>query len=184
MKRKLLYFCAVCLLLLALVGCSSTSKATSLEFIPYEHEDGVFYAEFPGTPEVITETISTPLGDTQFNMYMIELEDSAFAVLFNEYPDGAIDGIDPKLMLNEGASAAIDTMNGTLIEEKDCTFEGYPSKEYKYSGSQDGIEITIYNKVFLVDNRLFHLQIINADTDEYLDHYDDFFNSFKLSKQI
>lgn len=73
-------------------------------------------------------------------------------------------------------------MDGELIEEKDYTFEGYPGKEAKYSFSIDGGEYTVYTKMILIDNRLFQLQIMNGDTDEYLDHYDDFFNSFKLSK--
>ncbi len=182
MKRKLLYFCGVCLLLLALVGCSSASKAASLEFIPYEHEDGVFYAEFPVTPEAYTETSPSPVGDIQFNMYMSEVENALFLVTFNDYPDAVMEVMDSASLLNKGASDAVAAIDGTLIEEKDYTFEGYPGKEVKYSGSRDGLELTIYHKVFLVDNRLFQLQIINADTDEYLDHYDDFFNSFKLSK--
>ncbi|QUH20477.1 hypothetical protein [Alkaliphilus sp. B6464] len=93
-----------------------------------------------------------------------------------------MEATDSASFLNKSVSSAVAAADGTLIEEKDYTFEGYPGKELKYSGSQDGMELTIYHKIFLVDNRLFQLQIMNADTDEYLDHYDNFFNSFKLSK--
>ncbi len=183
MKRKLLYFCGVCLLLLALVGCSSASKTVSLEFVPYEHEDGIFYVDFPGTPEIITEITPTPVGDIQLNMYATEVENASFLVAFNDFPDVIIDAMDPASLFNDSISNVVDAFDGgKLIEEKDYTFEGYPAKEFKLSGSSDGVDVILYQKIILVDNRLFQIQIVNSGAEKYLDHYDDFFNSFKLSK--
>lgn len=181
MKRKLMYLLGICILLLALVGCNSSEKAVNLEFTPYEQEDGAFYVDFPGIPEVMTETVPTPVGDISFYMYLVELDNSAFSVAFNDYPEEVMEVLDPTTALDDAVQGAVASTDGTLIEQKDYSFEGNPGKEFKYTGTESGTKFTVLQRAFIVDNRLYQLQII-SESDKYLDYHEDFFNSFKLSK--
>ncbi|MCB9262987.1 MAG: hypothetical protein H6607_11490 [Flavobacteriales bacterium] len=80
--------------------------------------------------------------------------------------------------LHEGARKAAKGLNGQIIEENRITIDSFPGNETKID-FRNGFAI-IHSKMFLVESKMYLLQVIYPTENKGNRDIDKFFNSFRL----
>lgn len=198
-KRIAAMILGVFLLNSALVGCgtSTTNPVSNVENLQKEapidasvdelsdesgklQEEG-FAIHFPNEPEYTSEAVPSPLGDIAFHIYMLEEDDIVYMLGFNEYPEEFMSSIADKEALFQGAiEGASSGAQVAVVEQKDISLGQHEGKQVKYEGSYDGENVTIYQQVFLVENRMYQLNVTTASENDFHEDIQSFFNSFEI----
>ncbi|TCO76851.1 hypothetical protein [Marinisporobacter balticus] len=181
MKKIITMFVLVCLLSSALMGCGDGKVEETFETL--NCEDGGFTVDFPGKPENTPQTIQTALGDIVMNTYMVEKEHIAYICTYNDYPEEFIKKTDTNELLMSGCNGAITNSNGKNEKITDITLGEYPGKDLIFEGEEDGNMFKIHQKIYIVGNRMYQLNIATDKEEENKENINKFFESFKLTSK-
>lgn len=152
----------VALLLLLL---ANTVRADEWEKLT--DEKGNFTVKVPGKPKKQTQTVDTELGKVEAIYYLVELKEGkgAFAVAFNDYPKDFVAKADAEAVLDGAREGNIKPHNGKVTSETKIKLDGFPGREYTFSGKLggDGEPITGNVRLYLVGDRLYQLMVLASE---------------------
>jgi hypothetical protein len=134
-------------------------------------------------PEGKVQTISLPLktaaGNTTLNMHAVELANKhSFALLYNDYPAGAIQAGAEEQALDGAAQGLSTTMPGAKIQSsKKLTLGSYPGRELVAAAPAVG---SIRVRIYLVKDRMYQVMTIGSNEFVNSQQAEQFLNSFRL----
>ncbi len=179
MRKYILLFAAFCL----------CAQVVAQDWKKLKKEDFEFRVEFPVTPESSQQSVPTDIGPQIMDMYSGDMTGSRttgnlfFSMIRTEYPAEYFENADDqfeKERLDGAVNGAVTNVNGSLLSQEFVSFNGYPGRE---------IIIGVYNNtsflhmnVYLVDNKLYILQVIADDKKKENEERQRFFESFDLIK--
>ena len=157
------------------IGCGPR-----FEWKPFESDDGWFGIEFPGRPRKEKMPTPSPLGTIDIHMYSITLNKGAYAVGYFDFP--AADQVDMESgtfieSMARGSYTNIGTGNFT---KKSINFEGYPGLETEGEIRQGSISGIARIRYYVVQGRVFLLQVLGERSFVNSENTAKFFNSFRL----
>ncbi len=157
------------------VGCASR------KWEPYESKDGWFRADFPGRPVVETMPLATAAGNINIHMVSVTRRNGAYGVGYVDFPEVKTDvNMESDEFIESMARGSFSTIGTGDYTKKKITFEGYPGLEAEgdvRSGSARGRARLRY---YVVEKRIYILEVIGENSFVNSSNTDKFFNSFKL----
>jgi hypothetical protein len=179
MQMKRLIFLVIAVLVIGGMACDSFKK-----WEPFESEKGWFRAEFPGRPSIRKMPMATRAGTIDINMIMVERSSGAYAVGYFDFPEVKTDvNLESQEFIETMAKGSFTTMGTGNFTKKVIDFEGYPGLEAEgefKKGSASGLARIRY---YVVEKRVYMLEVIGTNSFVNSGDTDKFFNSFKLIYQ-
>ncbi len=173
-------------LILLVLAISLGFMLTSDWFLMKSEAQG-YQIEFPEKPSSNVQTVNTEAGPVDMHIHMLDLSkkenDSNLIYLssFAQYPDSLVHS-DRKEQLagffKETIDGLIGSIDGKLMNERDVQIGEYEGREVKIN-FQDGMAI-IRIRVYLVQNKVYMLQVITKTENDSNDSISHFMNSFAL----
>ncbi|MEH6537810.1 MAG: hypothetical protein V7719_15520 [Psychroserpens sp.] len=156
--------------------------ANAQEWAKYKSTELAFVADFPAIPTSKLQKVQTDAGEIDMNMRMctpvLDDDNLIYSVIRSDYPeDNFIDATDEfnNSVLDGSVKGAVNNVQGTLVFDKNLSFNGYPSRQIK-------IDITggfIYINVYLIVNTMYITQVIcekdkdnNTDIKKFQDSFE------------
>jgi len=118
--------------------------------VPFDG-DG-FSASLPTAPQRRTQDVSTPAGPVTVVFYLSEAGTSAYIVSYIDLPNGQGD-------LPGAIAGAAKSVGGSVREEKETTYNGFPARDARITGAKGG-RATLFARVILAKGRLYQLQYV------------------------
>jgi len=152
-----------------------------------KNQDQGYQIEFPKEPSVSVQTVKTKAGPVDMHINMLDLskkeEDSNLIYLssFAQYPDSLVHSDKKDQLagfLKETVDGLVGSIDGEILSQKDIKIDSYEGKEVKIN-FQDGMAI-IRIRVYLVQNKVYMLQVITKTENDSNESISKFMNSFSL----
>lgn len=142
------------------------------------HEDGKFKINFPGEPEISTQTQPTQAGDIEITMFMYEKSATeVYMVSYNDYPSAVMEqGGSIEDMLDGAVNGYVSTIGGSVEEQESITLNGNKGIYVKAKSDQYYVVL----KDYVVGNRLYQVGIMRDGSYPTEKAIDSFINSFEL----
>jgi hypothetical protein len=173
--------------LILLVLVISSGFIMTSDWFLVKSEDQGYQIEFPKEPTPSVQSVKTEAGMVDMHIHMLDLskkgDDSNLIYLssFAQYPDSLVHS-DRKEQLagffKETIEGLIGSIDGEMLDEKAVQIGEYPGKEVNIN-FQDGMAI-IRIRVYLVENKVYMLQVITKTENDSNDSISRFMNSFAL----
>lgn len=128
------------------------------KFEPYHSDQGQFSVLFPGKPTKKLQLLRTPAGEIDLWMFSAGSKKSVFVVGYADYPQRLINNSDPTRMLDGARDGAVRNVRGSLVDETEIDFYGYPARELEIEVPQKG---TVGARLILIDNRLYQVMVVS-----------------------
>lgn len=181
-----LKFISVAILLFTMCVVSSGFSFEDKWFLMTAEEFG-YQIEFPKEPVANTQTINTKAGPVDMHINLLDLtqdgEDKNMVYLssFAEYDESLVhsnkvDQLDD--FFKETVEGLVKGVNGKLLVQNKIQLGEYQGREMKID-FQNGIAI-IWVRVYLVENRVYMLQIISKTENDGNPSIKRFMDSFSL----
>lgn len=180
--KKLLFL--PLLLLVVLSACKGDKKASgdtdSFKNGVFTSVDGLFSISFPEEPVFSEENIETGLGDIRMASYIHEVSDNkAYMVAYSDYPSMLINLAGKEELLQGAKQGALASLNiDNVFEERVLNKDGHTGL---YFSGNDGEDYHIEYEMYLKENRLYQVAIIESSGKIGSDTDKKFFSSFKLN---
>lgn len=155
-----------------------TACAQQQNWFSMESKEGRFSVSMPGHPKEIPQIINTPVGEIDTHPLVLRRQNTAFIVMYSDYPKEYFKDQDMKSILDSFRDGAVKNTQGTLLLEKILTLGPYPGREIIIA-TPNG-EGTSTDRFFLVGNRLYQLIVACPKADRYSPDINQFLESFKL----
>ena len=147
------------------------------KFEPYHSDQGQFSVLFPGKPTKKLQSVSTPVGEIDLWMFSAGSKKSGFAVGYGDYPQKIINESDPAKLLDGTRDGAVSNVLGSLVNETELDFHGYPARELEIEVPQ---KATVRARLILIDNRLYQVMVVSQSA-RILDRKgSEFLDSFRV----
>ena len=127
--------------------------------------------------------MDTDAGPIEVHMFVAEQGQKAWLVGYSDYPEALVEASDPATMLAGARDGAVSNVNGQLVSDAEITLNGYPGREFSASVTQNGQEIVLRQRVYMVGNRLYQVVVIAPKGEENSTEVEDFFQSFRLTAE-
>ena len=171
------------LILLATVCFSFTIN----DWFKYASAEGKYQIQMPKQPVEQPQVIETELGELTLNMVMYDAsadgdENFIYLVNYTDYPTELIDSENADLVeefLTASVNGSAANVGGEIVETKDISINDYPGKEVLIELEMGTAVIDM--KVYLVNNRMYMLQVITTPDNLNNSNALKFFESFKLN---
>ena len=173
--------------LILFISVLSSGFIITSDWFLIKNNDQGYQIEFPKEPSVSVQTVNTKAGPVDMHINMLDLskkdEDSNMIYLssFAQYPDSLVHS-DRKEQLSgffkETLDGLVSSIDGKIISKKDVKIDSYPGKEVKIN-FQDGMAV-IRIRVYLVQNKVYMLQVITKTEKDSNESISKFMNSFSL----
>jgi hypothetical protein len=156
---------------------SPTPSASLSDWIEYRSDKGGFSVLLPKQPQEQTDLIDTTGGTTQMTMALIESDDFAAGVSYNDIPQAALNGSDAAALLKGGREGTAKNLKGQLVSDKPISLGAYSGTEFAVTAPGD---ILYQARAYVVGKRLY--QVIFIAPQDKVDQFDvqAFFDSFTL----
>ncbi|WP_432662387.1 hypothetical protein R9X47_17825 [Wukongibacter baidiensis] len=179
MKKIIVSFILVCLLASVVTGCSSNSAPTFKTFTP---EDASFSIDFPGDPTTQSQSMDTPSGEMKINTFMLEGKEAVYTVATTLLPEEVLNQPVDEFLMN-ACNGAVAQTQGTNDVIEDVTIDGYAGKYVIYDINNNGKAAKAHQKIFVAENTMYQLMVINVDDEKSKESREKFFNSFSITKK-
>lgn len=182
MKKSIVIFIVISMVIGALVGCSKlTGKEASKfgdDYIKFETQEGGFSILLPEQPkhEVQSSVIGTVNMD--LNMYYVTNDNGEYGVAYGDFPDTIMKSVNIDKLLDGLRDGMISTTKTKLLNEEKITIDKFQGKELKLE-IEDGQKIAI-NRLFFAKNRMYMLSVEKLKGQETGDDVSTVLDSFKL----
>jgi hypothetical protein len=164
--------------LLAAFHANAYAEGEKSAFKVYKHKAGKLEILMPGTPKEDSSVEKTVAGDITLWQASVILTSKAYFVSYSDMPKSTWGG-DVKKMLEGARDGAAQRVKGKVVADRAIKLAGkYPGREFKVV--VDKMELT--QRVFLVEHRLYQVNmgcLAGSCTDTEVQ---DYLNSFKLAK--
>jgi hypothetical protein len=132
---------------------AGAGQAASGQLVPFQGTNG-FTVLMPPNPTQDDRVQDTPGGQVQ--VHIAEAQDPAGKYLstLSEFPQGSLDRIKSKDLLDSLQQATVQSMGGTLVGAHDIDVAGLPGREFTATDPQ-GSEVTA--RVFVAGSRVYTL---------------------------
>ncbi|MBL0133382.1 MAG: hypothetical protein IPP79_04855 [Chitinophagaceae bacterium] len=175
------------ILLVALLAGISGFKPI-VDWFQYLSKDGNYTIKMPIEPQVQSQNINTAMGEITMFMAMVEADENDDNLLymsaFSEYP---VDKISSSLskegqdrFFKGAAEGAAKNMNGKVRTIKETSYKGFPARMIYADVSLGGQDFVAQQKLILVNNKFYMLQIFTKPQKEDNGNSKKFFDSFEL----
>ena len=169
------------------VSVLCTGFIVTSDWFLMKNKDQGYQIEFPKEPSVSVQTVNTKAGPVDMHINMLDLsnkdEDQNMIYLssFAQYPDSLVHS-DRKEQLagffKETLDGLVSSIDGKILSKEDVKIDSYPGKEVKIN-FQDGMAI-IRIRVYLVENKVYMLQVITKIEKDSNESISKFMDSFSL----
>lgn len=131
----------------------AAGQAASGQLVPFQGSNG-FTVLMPPNPQKNDRVQDTPGGQVQ--VHIAEAQDPAGKYLstLSEFPQGSLDRIKSKDLLDSLQQATVQSMGGTLVASHDIDVAGLPGREFTATDPQ-GSEVTA--RVFVSGSQVYTL---------------------------
>lgn len=171
MKRHIILFVFVMLLI---SGCTTQEPPQLEELVS---EEGGFSIMLPGKPKFETKTINTEAGYLTTNIYVVEANGVAYAVMYTDYPEEAIANLTAEQILDNARDGSVANSFGTLVKEEIISINGNPGRYITIAVKGGGIR----QRGYLVNNRIYSIAIATSSDKMFIKTISKVLESFKLS---
>lgn len=139
---------------LALAGC------WSLTWQDFLAPDGAFRILMPGLPELRVQTIQTPYGEQEQQIYEVDRGPQAYMIGFTVLPPDVLAEYPADVLLDDAVGRGVAAVNGTVQRFEQTTFAGHPARRVVIEVADgDGV---IHARFVMVDDRLYQIAAIVA----------------------
>ncbi len=165
---------------LALAGVAAAqSDAAWKEF---SSPEGRFSVLLPGTPQQQSQTQPIAGGSIATNLYIVNVGTGFYGVTVGDYPKEIIAKKAADVHLNDTRDGLLRQVKGELLSEQPISSQGFPGREIKISASRGGKNLVAYDRMFLVDDRLFQALVVVETKDDNSRDIRKFLDSFRFVK--
>lgn len=155
----------IMLALLFMLSFALTASAAD-EWAETTSEAGKFKVMLPGATTYKAQSVDTPIGKIEMHTYMSETETGAAGVLYSDFPAAQIAASDVDTLLTNARDGAVGNVKGKLTSDKAIKVGDHPGREFTFSvGTGDDVQFNGWQRVFLVNNRMYQLIVITAGKD-------------------
>jgi hypothetical protein len=161
-----------------LVVVFSVTACAQKKWTVLESKEGQFSVSMPGSPTETSRILNASFGEILAHFWILRLGDSAFSVVYSDYPEGYVREQGPKMVLDSSRDGAVEGTQGTLLTEFIVKLGSYPGREIKIAVANG--EATSRDRFFLVGRRLYQLVVASPKAQSYSPDIGRFFESFKL----
>jgi TonB family protein len=127
----------------------------------FSSAEGRFSVLLPGTPTEKVEFHDSPVGKLEVHIFTLRTF-AEYLVMYVEYPPNIEEEGNVRAFLDRIRDGSLEGVNGTLLEEKDISFEGHPGRFMRAQIVDDHV---IRVRIFVVKNRLYQVGVIMRDKD-------------------
>ena len=165
---------------------SSGFVLTSDWFLMKNKEQG-YQIEFPKEPTASVQTVKTKAGPVDMHINMLDLskkdvdDNLIYLSSFAQYPDSLVHSDNKeelKGFFKETIEGLVGSIDGEILSRKEVKIDSYDGREVKIN-FQDGMAI-IRIRVYLVENKVYMLQVITKTENDSNESISKFMNSFSL----
>jgi len=153
-----------------MTGCQKS------EWTRYDSEAGRFSVLFPGPPETREAPLDTEVGQLTLYATLYEQRDKVFTIMYGDYPESFVTQSDPADILEGGVEGMVASKQGTKLQDRNISIDGYPGREIVYRNPNP--DITVKARLFMVQNRLYMVmqmtrsaQFSHHEADKFLDSF-------------
>jgi hypothetical protein len=149
----------------------------------FKPEGGGFSIVPPYALQETSQTVDTEAGPLEIRMFAAEQGQQAWLVGYSDYPEELVQASDPAAMLAGVRDGAVSNVNGQLVSDVEATLAGYPGREFSATVTQNGQEMVMRERVYLVGNRLYQILVVVPKGEENSQEVEAFFESFQLTAE-
>ena len=167
-------------LLMIIGGAIAFAAEDSAQWINYTSPTGRYSVLMPSQPKLITQEGKTSSGG-KVPQYVAVAEDSSATYMMAYFDYTAANSFS----FDKARDGMLSNVKGTLLSEKSISLGGYPGREAKISGNNNGVEFLARVRFYDVNKRVYIIQFIVSktnDTSEAAATATKFFDSFKVVK--
>ena len=114
------------------------------------------------------------------HMFLAEQGQESWAVVYADYPEEVVQASDPDAMLDGAVAGAASNVGGEVVSKAEIALDGSPGRECTISLVQNGQDMVLRARIFLVGNRLYQIMVIVPKGEENSQEIDSFLQSFQL----
>jgi hypothetical protein len=174
MKRVM--FVIIVVLVIVIMACDAFKK-----WEPYTSDDGWFSIEFPGRPSVRKMPLATAAGTLYIHMISVDRRDWAYAVGHLDIPEVRRDvNMESQEFIENMARGSFNQIGTANFTKKEIDFEGYPGLEAEGEFKRGSFKGLARLRYYVVEKRIYILEVIGSNSFVNSGNTDKFFNSFKL----
>lgn len=127
------------------------SSAGAPQLVPFHGEDG-FTILMPPKPYQTERTENTPGGPVHVHLTQARDEIAKYLASMSDFPEGSLDRVPRKSLLDSLQQSTIQSMKGTLVSSHDVEVAGMPGREFSAT-DPEGSEVTA--RIFIGDSRVY-----------------------------
>ena len=156
------------------------STPTPLVWQPFTPAQGGFTISMPDKPKADVLSTNTAVGVIDLNIFLIEMDDSAYIVSYADYPESLVRNNNTDVMLDGARDGAVANVDGKLLAERRITLQGYPGRELLVEAQSKGVQGLVRARVYLVGRRLYQMLVAGSEAQFSESDAEIFLNSFQL----
>lgn len=173
------------LLLLIFLSWACSGQNKKLEKpVRYTNPSQEFTIEFPQSPLLKTEKETDQFGSINWSIVYLDKSNSNdfyFLIKHAEFPAESITSDSLQLLNDFFLNTEQDLIGKNIsFNLRIIAIKGYPGREFHFLDSNNNIAYT--RNVFLVNNRLYFLEVKSDINDDYRKEIDSFLKSFALTE--
>lgn len=164
------------------VTVTESNERTLQNWKKFVSPDGAFAIMFPQKPVESQSSMDSPAGTLVIHSYK-HVGTASYFLSDTDYP-APIDGTDKRTeALDHARDGGLRAVNGRLLSQSDISINGHPGRLIVVDSPNGGPDGSlIKNKVYLVGNRLYSMQVAIPKGSQVTDTAaEKFVDSFKLS---
>ena len=151
---------------LALATLFVATTFAQTEWKEFTSRDGNFRVLFPDNPKQQTGT------ERNLHQFSTAADSESYGLAYADYPPGT----DWENAVNGERDSILNSLGGSVVDEKRTSVEGYPGKWTRFVGQNTSGELTIY----FVGQRLYSLHAFAPKSTRRPQNFSTFLNSFWL----
>ncbi|NJK28884.1 MAG: hypothetical protein HC940_01415 [Acaryochloris sp. SU_5_25] len=165
---------------LTFTACSSTTT-----WKEYSSAEGKYSVSMPGSPKEQTQPLPLPNGSSlDMKLAQLDLGKEAFVVAFVDFPGNQKPTAPVQTLLAASIKGAvIQSINGTISNEKETQVNGVPCRQFQATGKYKSIDASMSGTYCFTGNRLYQVFAIGENTGKtFTEKADKYLASFKITK--
>lgn len=175
----------IIIIIFTVMSVAQSSNTKNWEI--FTSDIGQFQIRVPSEPEYLKKELMTSIGKMEVHSYMVapEYKDEdpnlMYLIEYYDYPEGTFpeDSIELKnFFYTRTAQATSQDIGGELTYQAESTIDGIPGILYRCV-YKNGTYI-MKSRMFLLDDRFYHIKVYCEKTTSLNDEMDVFLGSFKF----
>lgn len=170
-------------LVFLMYSCNGQNKKLE-KSVRYSNPSQEFFIEFPQSPLLKTEKETNQFGHISWSIAYLSKNNSNefdFSIKYADLPAAFITSDSLQLLNNFFLNTQQDLTGKNIpFNLKVIAIKGYPGRQFHFLDSNNNISYT--RNVFLVNNRLYFLEVKSDINDDYRNEIDSFLKSFSLTE--